>query len=99
MEDLYLNSQHVLLEAGQYLRPTDLPPKWPSGDGKAGHEVEQIENSWYFHGKLQYLVKWKGYPPSENQWFPDSTLKNSPDIVNQFHQTYPEVLRWINVVD
>ena len=39
-------------------------------DGEEEYEVERILDSWQFgrRRKLQYLVKWKGYPDSENQW-------------------------------
>jgi len=39
-------------------------------DGEEEYEVEKILDSRRFGRgrKLQYLVKWKGYPDSENQW-------------------------------
>ena len=39
-------------------------------DGKEEYEVEKIIASRCFGGgrKLQYLVKWKAYPESDNQW-------------------------------
>ena len=39
-------------------------------DGEEEYEVEKILDSQQFgrRWKLQYLVKWKGYPDSENQW-------------------------------
>ena len=39
-------------------------------DGKEEYEVEEILQSRRFGRgcKVQYLVKWKGYPESENQW-------------------------------
>ena len=39
-------------------------------DREEEYEVEKILESWQFSRrcKLQYLVKWKGYPDSENQW-------------------------------
>jgi Chromo (CHRromatin Organisation MOdifier) domain len=58
--------------------------------GAEEYEVKQIENSQYFHWKLQYLIKWKGYPASDNEWVPEANLENAPDIVQTFHQTHPE---------
>ena len=45
-----------------------LPPELV--DSAEEYEVEKILDSWKFgkRHKLQYLVKWKGYPDSENQW-------------------------------
>ena len=39
-------------------------------NGAKEYEVEKILDSWKFgrKQKLQYLVKWKGYPDLENQW-------------------------------
>ena len=39
-------------------------------DGEEEYKVERILDSRRFgrRRKLQYLVKWKGYPDSENQW-------------------------------
>ena len=39
-------------------------------DGKEEYKVKKIlDSQWFGRGlKMQYLVKWKGYPDSENQW-------------------------------
>src|SRR5258708_4554874 len=44
--------------------PTELE------EGEAEYEVEKIlDHRKFGRGrKLQYLIKWKGYPDSENQW-------------------------------
>jgi hypothetical protein len=55
-------------------------------------EVEQIVSVRQF-GKQkawQYLMKWKGYPDSENTWEPLQDLKNSMEIVHQWHQDNPK---------
>jgi hypothetical protein len=48
-----------------YMRP---PPDLINGEEE--YEVESILRSWkYGRGcKIQYLVKWKGYPDSDNEW-------------------------------
>jgi len=45
-----------------------LPPDLV--DGKEEYKVEKILDSWQLgrRHRLQYLVKWKGYPDSDNQW-------------------------------
>jgi hypothetical protein len=40
------------------------------------------------HGKLMYLVFWRGYPPSEAIWEPAGNLVHAQDLVNRFHQRY-----------
>ena len=53
------------------------------------YEVDAIVDSRIYKGKLQYLVHWKGYDESERTWEPVSNLKNSPEIVEQFHASHP----------
>ena len=37
------------------------------------------------HGKVEYLIKWEGYPDSENTWEPQANL-DCPDIINKFEE-------------
>jgi hypothetical protein len=34
----------------------------------------------------QYLIKWKGYPTSENLWLPEKELTNAKELLDQFKQ-------------
>jgi hypothetical protein len=34
----------------------------------------------------QYLIKWKGYPVSENSWLPEKELTNAKELLNKFKQ-------------
>jgi hypothetical protein len=38
--------------------------------GKEQYEVEAIRAHRQWNRKLQYLIKWKGYPESDNTWEP-----------------------------
>ena len=58
-------------------------------DRNEEYEVDTIVDSHLYKGKLQYLVHWKGYDESERTWEPVSNLKNSPEIVEQFHKFNP----------
>jgi len=40
---------------------------------------------------IQYLVKWKGYPSSENSWVSATDMKNAPDLTKTFHNQYPKM--------
>ena len=57
------------------------------------YEVDAIIDSCIYKGRLQYLVHWKGYDESERTWEPVSNLKNSPEIVEQFHASHPSAPR------
>jgi hypothetical protein len=47
-------------------------------------EVEEILAHKRHRGRLQYKIKWKGYPTSENSWEPAAHLSNAKDILNKY---------------
>ena len=55
------------------------------------YEVDQILDSRkYGRGSaLQYLVQWKGYPDSDNQWVAKRDLF-APQLIKDFHQRHPQ---------
>src|ERR1700744_1867614 len=63
--DLLMPYQETKIHGENYSHPAlDLV------DDQEEYEVEHIIDSQHHghRGKLQYLVKWKGYPDSDNQW-------------------------------
>ena len=75
-------------------QPVSCPgPIHVTEDCDEGYEVDAIVDSRIYKGKLQYLVHWKGYDESERTWEPVSNLKNSPEIVEQFHKSHPSAPR------
>jgi hypothetical protein len=52
-------------------------------------EVGEILDSRLRRCQLFYQVCWKKYPPSDDSWQPASDLANLPDLVNEFHSSYP----------
>ena len=59
-------------------------------DGEEEYEVEHIINHRH-HGRtrqLQYLIKWKGYPESDNTWEPADQV-HAPELVKLYHQHSP----------
>ena len=59
-------------------------------DGEEEYEVEKILDSRHFgkRRKLQYLIKWKGYPDSENQWV-DANDVFADKAVEEFQRSNP----------
>ncbi|KAL6842376.1 hypothetical protein ACP4OV_027803 [Aristida adscensionis] len=58
------------------------PPKLAEGF----YEIEDIRRRRLRKGKLQYLVKWRGWPESANTWEPLENLKACSDIVDAFEK-------------
>jgi hypothetical protein len=80
------------------VRPTSLDPRRPPAppalyvkDDQEYFEIEDILDSKCDkddHRRLKYLIKWKGFPDSENSWEP---LSNIParGLVKEFHRRNP----------
>jgi Chromo (CHRromatin Organisation MOdifier) domain len=56
---------------------------------EAEYEVEAIRNHRYFgkNKRLQYLLKWKGYPEADNTWEAEDQL-NAPDLLKQYNRRH-----------
>src|SRR6266567_8875663 len=59
-----------------------LPPELI--DGEEEFEVEEIINDRTFRRKKQYLVKWQGYPMTDNTWVNAQDL-NAPRLLEEYH--------------
>jgi len=66
-----------------------LPPQPVIVDNQVEFEAEDVLDSKIMRKQLFYLVKWKGYPVSDNSWEPASHLSNARDLVDSFHAKYP----------
>lgn len=69
-------------------------------DGEPEWEIEEILGSRH-HGRkrgLQYLVKWVGYPSSDNSWEPAENV-HAPELVDDFHKRSPEAIRGIKLTE
>ena len=60
-------------------------------DGEEEYEVEKVIASRHFGRgrKLQYLVKWKGYPDSDNQWVSKDNVFVD-DVIREFKSSNPD---------
>jgi transposase InsO family protein len=69
---------------------TQPPPEIVEGEDEH-YEVETILNARPTPNRrgIQYLVKWKGYPDSENTWIPASGMKHTVDLVHEYHRRHP----------
>ncbi len=70
--------------------------EWPLPDlvnGEEEYEVEHVLDSRRFgRGRqVQYLVHWKGYPESDDQWISWSDL-NAPELLAEFKRENPDAV-------
>jgi hypothetical protein len=56
-------------------------------DGEPEYEVEAILDKRQRRSRIQYLVKWKGYPLHDATWEPLSNVENCPDILRDFERS------------
>lgn len=59
----------------------------PEGDE---WDLDDIENSRWYYGRLQYRCKWTGQKQRDMDWYyaDSGEFKNAPDIVNDYHSRY-----------
>jgi hypothetical protein len=63
---------------------TQPPPELINGEEE--YEVEEIINDRTYRRKRQYLIKWKGYPASENSWVDEKDL-HSPELLEDYRRS------------
>ena len=64
------------------------PPPPVRVRGEEEFEVETILDSRLRRGRLEYLVRWKGYTPEHDSWEPERNLENAPEQIVAFRSRY-----------
>jgi hypothetical protein len=54
------------------------------------YEVEEIKDLQKIGRQWKYLVKWYGWPDSQNTWEPKENLTNCMSLVHSYHRRNPE---------
>src|SRR6266851_5682638 len=57
-------------------------------EGEVEYKVEAIWAHCYQRRKLQYLIKWKGYPESDNTWEPADNVQ-AAQLIRKHHAMHP----------
>ena len=80
--DLLTPYREMEFHSPNYARP---PPDLIGEEEQ--YEVEQVldEHNYGHWKKKQYLVKWKGYPNSDNQWLDAKDMENAQELIAEFH--------------
>jgi hypothetical protein len=79
---------------GRHNKPPPLPELI---EDEEHYEVEEVLDSRLYCGKLQYLVKWKGFGYEENSWIGENNVF-APRLTRKFHQTNPAAARQIQKI-
>jgi len=69
-----------------YYRSGDVEPPPLEIEGEDQWEVEAVAGAGKVKGKMQYLVKWKGYPDEENTWEPAHHMRHAGDKIAEYLQ-------------
>ena len=69
----------------QFKRKKEPPPPIIVNDEEE-YEVEEILDKRKHYGKIQYLIKWKGYPLSEASWELEENL-NCQEILRKINKS------------
>ncbi|XP_073520088.1 uncharacterized protein [Phyllobates terribilis] len=81
-------SENNFIVPNPFPRRIPVPPDPVLIDGQEEFIVEGIINSRIHRGRLQYLVKWQGYPSEENSWEPRENI-HPARLIELFHSRYP----------
>src|SRR6202795_3423061 len=71
------------------------PPAPVLVEGVEEYTVEEILNSCLRYGRVEYLVKWKGFDDVANSWEPHYNI-HSRTLVKRFHDRHPAAPRHIS---
>lgn len=79
-----LTPYHETTEHGRnYIEP---PPDIVEGEEE--YEVENILSHRIRRGKQEYLVSWKGYSASENEWLTETNLQHAKDTLRTYKKRH-----------
>ncbi len=87
------NVFHVSLLEPYYPRSATVPAEAVQTDDHEEWEVQSIQTHKDTKGGRRYLVRWKGYSPSEDTWEPAENLANASNVIQTYHAGAPQPLR------
>src|SRR6516164_9145336 len=71
------------------------PPPLEVYQDSLRYEVERIEDSRLRRGRLEYLIKWRGFTEDNNTWEPATNVDQAPQAVADFYKRHPGAPRQI----
>ena len=71
------------------------PPSLVEIQGEMEYKVEKILSKRKRYGKVEYLVRWKGYMAEEDTWEKEGNLGNAREAVEDYKREYEKMARRI----
>ena len=53
------------------------------------YNIEKILGRRNINGKLQYKIKWEGYPLSQSTWEPMKNLESAKELIEEYNLSHP----------
>ena len=53
------------------------------------YNIEKILDRRKTNGKLEYKIKWEGYPMNQSTWEPMKNLESAKELVEEYDRTHP----------
>ena len=75
------------------------PPPPVVQDRIKEYKVECLLESQIFRGKLEYLIRWKGYGIEEDEWRPSKDVKGVKRLISEFHRQNPKSPKHLSAID
>lgn len=73
-------------DGGRSEKEGDAEPEKPALP-EGYYELEAIRKKRVLKGRVQYLIKWRGWPESTNTWEPPENLSYCTDVINSFEKS------------
>ncbi|EDO48908.1 predicted protein [Nematostella vectensis] len=70
----------------------------PTGEVEEEYEVEKVMDKRVINGGIEYLLKWKGYPDSENTWESEEGLQ-CPELIEEYEKKKKASSKPSNILD
>jgi hypothetical protein len=55
-------------------------------DNTEAYQIDDILDDRWRRGRAEYLVRWTGYTPADDQWVTEQALVNAPELIRWYRE-------------